>query len=329
MYHGRHSTAERGEGMNPIEQIRAVIGAIGTGDKNNAGGIFINNIKNEFQVLGGELQVGHVPVKELDYGNAVGIVKSVAGYLPEYLAGHDLLSERKPAAEQHMLMFVKKIPGKIIDFIHVYKLDMKYGGGAGRVLEQGTSDRYPSFVTDRVYFKSLLIPVEKGGLPAQDSFRPVRVFDLTYTESDQAFHTFAVFDDINYRELTRELHVRMELDDVFRISLKLYSFVVYDYFTSCLNVLRPTVAELDKAAALFEPLFLLIYSKYKPVDELISATAREGSFPGLLVPHENELAPSESFLAVLREYFGRFRTVRDDELALKGWWRIDCEHGCE
>jgi hypothetical protein len=315
--------------MNPLDQIRAILGAIGPGSRNRTGDIFINNIKNEFQMLDGELQVSHVPVKELDYGNAVGIVKAVAAFVPEYLAGHELMSERKPAAEQHMLMFVKKIPGKFIDFIHIYKLDMKYGGGGGHVLEMGTSDRYPSFVTDRVYFKSALIPVEKGDRPVQESFRPVRVFDLTYTESDQAFHTFAVFEDINYKELTRELHVHMELDDVFRISLKLYSFIVYDYFTSCLNVLRPTAAELEKAAALFEPLFLLIYSKYKPVDELVPAPAREEAFPGLLVPHENELVPSDAFLAALREYFGRFRTERDDALSLKGWWRIDCEHGCE
>ncbi|TAL33912.1 MAG: hypothetical protein EPN93_12825 [Spirochaetes bacterium] len=315
--------------MNPLDQIRDMLKAIGPEARNKTGDVFINNIKNEFVLFQGEYEVGHVPVKELDYASAVGIVKGVAEFVPEYLAGHDLMRERKPAAEQHTLQFVKKLPGKFIDFIHIYKLDMKYGGGGGRVLEKGTTDRYPSFVTDRAYFKSELIPVVKSDKPAEDSFLPVRVFDLTYTESDQAFHTFAMFEDINYRELTRELHVRMDLEDVFPISLKLYPFIVYDYFTSCINVLRPTARELERACAVFEPLFLLVYSKYKSAEELLPAAKRESLFPGLLIPREDELAPTDAFTAQLREYFGRFRTVRDDELSLKGWWRIDCDHDCD
>jgi hypothetical protein len=308
--------------MDPAAKIQEIINGIDRNKKNNTGDIHINIVKNEFVTFNGSIVIPKIWVKELAYDISVDIVRNISEYIPEFLFGHMFLAKRKPAAELNTLQFVRRIEGKLIDFIHMFKIDFKFGGDSSNVIEKGDTAFYPSYKTNRVYYKSRLIPVRKqaqGPLPGD--FEALKLQDSTYVETDQHLHTFAVFDDLNVKEITTEIFARLDLD-VFNLSRRLYSFIEYDYFTSCMNVVKPDIAGIEAAAELFEPLFCIIYSRYRSVDGLGKADDITGCFPEKLVIANGELKAGDAFVEYMKKYFGRFSHERDDDLVLKGWWRF-------
>jgi hypothetical protein len=231
------------------------------------------------------------------------------------------MPKRVPASEQHSLQFILPLSGTLMDFVHLYKIDLRFGGGSGEFIDRGNSDFYPSYYTDRLYYKSRLIPVKPG---TASVFSPLRIFDSAYAESDQYFHTFAMFEDINYKEITREMHAKMDLRRVFPVSPELFPFVEYDYFTACLNVINPVREELEYALKIFEPLFYYIYGKYRDINEIAPPRRIVEAFPDTLLDEAGALHFVDKFMEILQAYFGRFSAYRDDDLSLRGWWRIDC-----
>ena len=123
------------------------------------------------------------------------------------------------------------------------------------------------------------------------------------------------------KEVTRDIYNRLNLD-VCYISPELYTFIVYDYFTSCFNVLYPANNELIRAVDIFEPIFLLIYSRYRNINDLLTL---DDKFQDSIVSVSDDLMPSDDYIIKLKDYFGRFTIYRDDDFALKGWWRIDTD----
>lgn len=308
-----------------VVRIRQLLKGIGPAARNSADQVYINIIKNEFIVFDKKIAIPSIAVKELDYETASEITALAADIIPEFLVTHDLLADRVPPSEQHSIQFVKRLSGRCLDFVHMFKLDLRFGGGAADFIDPGNSNFYPSYYTDRFYYKSRLIPVMKEvGQDGPEGFSAVRLVDSTYTESDQYFHTFAIFEDVNYKEITMEIHGKLGLPGVFPISLGLYPFVEYDYFTACLNVVKPSPGELEKALAVFEPLFLVICGRYRRLDGLVAPGAVTDTFAGILSGEGNAMRFTEEFLPAVKDYFSRFSLYRDDELALKGWWRLDC-----
>ncbi len=309
--------------MDPVERIQGILDGINARASNDTGAIHINIIKNEFILLNGRIGIPRLPVKEIDPELAAGVLADIARFIPEYLGGRRFISGPVSAAHQHSLQFARRIEGALVDFVHLFRIDLRYGGGADEIIEKGGTDYYPAYHTDRVYFKSRLVPVLKGEASDAD-FSPVRLVDSTYTDSDQYFHTFAIFDDTSHREATMEIHRRMDMADMFPVSAALYPLVEFDHFTACLNVPDPKPAEIERAARLFEPLFLFIFARYRPLYDRFPREKIETAFPEFIFSTEC-VEFGEDARVGLRRYFGRYSFFRDDALALKGWWRIDID----
>ncbi|RPI92916.1 MAG: hypothetical protein EHM32_08595 [Spirochaetales bacterium] len=309
--------------MDMVEKIQGVLDGIDESVANDTGAIFINVIKNEFVLLDGRIGIPRLPVKEIDPGLAAGVLADVARFIPAYLGGRRFITGPVSAAHQHSLQFARRVEGAFLDFVHLFRIDLRYGGGADEFIEKGGTDFYPAYYTDRIYFKSRLVPVRKGAASEAD-FAPVRLVDSTYTDSDQYFHTYAIFDDTGYREATMELHRRIALDDVFPVSAAFYPFVEFDHFTACLNVPDPTPPEIAAAVKIFEPLFLYVLAKYRPLNGWFPRKEIEAVFPEILISSEGVELGGDA-RARIAAYFARYSFFRDDELALRGWWRIDID----
>ncbi len=306
--------------MNAVSEIQKILEAIDPGDKNRAGNVFINSIKNEFITFQGRMTIPKIPVKELDYETALEIVRDVVRYFPEFFRDHMLLEKRKPAADVHGLHFIKPLKGRLIDFTHFLKLDTRFGGDSSNVIEKGDTTMYPSYSTNRIYYKSRLVPCAEH---CGTDFTPLRLFESQQVESDQYFHTFAIFDDVNSRKITKEMLERLGMDDVFTVSRELYPFPVYDFFTACFNVPCPTEEHLKRALELFEPLFIIFFSRYRPLKDLAEEGAISSIFPGEIRITDGSAFPTPEYAGRLRDYFSGYSLIRDDELALKGWWKME------
>ncbi|MDY6969731.1 MAG: hypothetical protein SVR08_13885 [Spirochaetota bacterium] len=309
--------------MKSVKRIQKLLKGISEDNRNNVDNIYINIAKNEFIFTNESIKIPRIRISKLDYDLSVDIVKKIIKHIPEFLFEHELLEERKPPSEQHSLHLIKEIRGKLLKYIHIFKIDLKFDGNSDTIIEKGDSDHYPSYQTDRIYYKSRLIPVNK--IYKDNSiidFDPIKIFTSNYIESDQYFHTFAIFDSLEHKKITKDLHDKLSLD-VFSVSTELYPFIVYDYFTACFNVPYPSVDELRRAVEYFETIFMLIYSRYNNINDILS---EDEKYHNSLKLKSGILMPQDDCFADLRHYFKRFKIYRNDDLALKGWWRIDIEN---
>ncbi len=311
--------------MNSIQKIQNLLQGIDREKRNNTDidKVYINIVKNEFIIINERINIPKIPVKELEYKIAVPILKNLIEYIPEFLINHELLVDRKPASDQHCLHFIKKVKGRLINFIHIFKIYLKFEGDSQNIIERGDTDSYPSYHTDRIYYKSKLIPVSSVFEDNRKmDFEPIKLIESDYLESDQRLFTSAIFDEVNKKELTEDIINKLDLD-VFNISIDLYPFIEYDYFTSCFNVLCPSIKEIEEGAMIFEPSFLTLYSRYNDLTNLNDLTEIGDKFEDSISFDDKIPILKEEYVIKLKEYFERFSIYRDDDLSLKGWWRID------
>lgn len=300
-----------------VNQINNFINLIDTNTVNKTGAIYINILKNEFIMLNEEITIPKIPVSKLPYIDAVPIAQTIIPFIPQFLSGHTLLEERQPSHELHSLHFVRLLEGNCINFYHVLRIDFRFGGDSSTIIEPGNNDYYPAYRTNRLYYKSRLVPAFKDSAPP---ITPIKLIQSITTESDQYFHTYAIFDDIDTSHITNEL--LKTLPDIFSIPATLYPFIVLDYYTACMNVPNPLPDELNRAIAIFEPLFYIIASRFISLDSVIAIPELEKNFPQFFEIHENTLVASSALISFAKEYFSRFSLNRDEQCMLKGWWQF-------
>ena len=300
-----------------IDQINNYIRLIDEHHGNKTGNIYINILKNEFIMLNEEIVIPKIPVSKLSYTEALPIVQTIIPIIPQFLLGHTLLEERQPPHELHSLHFVRLLEGRCINFYHVLRLDFKFGGDSSSIIEQGNNDYYPVYRTGRLYYKSRLVPTLKDH---STPITPIKLIQSITTESDQYFHTYAIFDDIDTSQQTNEFI--QTLPDIFPIQATLYPFIVMDYYTACMNVPNPVPDELNRACTIFEPLFFIIASHFIPIDGISPIDTIASTFSGLLEIQDNKFIPTPNLIQMSKEYFSRYSLSRDEQCMLKGWWQL-------
>ncbi len=303
--------------MEYIQKIQNIIDGISPDEKNREGGIFLNTIKNEFITFPGSITVPKIPVKELTYDIAAEVVKELRSFFPEFFVHHRILGRRKPEADVHSVQFYRPIGGKSLSFVHFFKIDLRFGGDSSNIVAKGDTASYPSYLTNRMYYKSRIVPAEKI---EENDFSPLRLLDSIEVSSDMRRHTFAMFDELSMKDENKKLQEHID-QGIFATSQQLYPFFVFDFFTPCLNIPHPTEREIAKAVEIFEPVFMYLSGRYRKevVGGMEEAVAL---YPSAFVMEGKELGLSEQFLDEMKRYFSRYAIVRDDDLALRGWWKL-------
>ena len=307
-------------GKNSLEAIKKLIDSV---DKEQAGsieGVFIDETLREFFYLKEPVVIPSIPVSGMGPDEALGILKSISSVVPRFLAEHIYMEKRNPASEEHAIHLAAMKSGKVIDFIHILRLDFKFSAHPGTIVKKGNSATFPSYRTERIYFYSRLVPVRKGS--SADALSFIRLKDADRVESEDSgkrLFTSVLFDDFSSREISIELS--RKAGDVFNVPVTIYPMLSYDYFTSCLNVPDPAPEKLTEAAGIFEPLFLYLLADSSgsgagPVAEGLDAWADclelSGGSPQL--KHE--------YSERLKKFFSCYSLFADDELLIKGIKKI-------
>ncbi|HOP62575.1 MAG TPA: hypothetical protein PK358_10760 [Spirochaetota bacterium] len=288
-------------------------------DKNSIKGIFIDETLSEFYLLENEITVPRLPVKEIDIKNSHDISSQLVHLFPEYLEGHSFIKKRKPASEQHALHFIRPIEGRVIDFIHIIRFDFRFYGKRGAIVLKGDNENYPSYATDMIYFKSQLVPVYKGSDPAEiDSIRLRENFEV---ETDRRLFTSVIFDEFSTKEISIELSRRAG-PELFRIPVKIYPFINYEYFTACFNIPDPSFEKVNASAEIYEPVFLYLYFGYRSSSGDITVE-RALELNDMLESGGEGVVLKPEFILDLKDFFSSYTLETDDELLLKGWKRFE------
>ena len=303
---------------NPLRKINDLIDPISENNKNKIEGIFLDVLLTEFFLLKHDLHIPKIPVKELDYKTGYTISEYLADILPEYLFEHKLLEKRKPASEQYSLQFIKTVSGRVMDFIHIIRFDFKLTGGYGWIKNKGDSRTFPDYTTDRIKYKSKLVPVFKNSDPYM--IESIKLKSQVEIDSDSKRFTAALFDEFSPAEITLDINVKVG-EEIFSVPPKIYPFLSYDYFTACMNVPDPTAYRLEKAAVVFEPLFIYLYYLYRE-DVYFIEKNEIAIFDEYLDISDSGISLKESFKENLKEYFSCYSIFRDEDMMLKGLRKI-------
>ena len=296
-----------------VKKINDSINLINENDKNNFEGIFLDESLREFFLLKDEIHIPKIPVTELDYNIGFIISKYLIDILPEYLFEHKLLVKRKPVSEQYSLQFIKALPGRIIDFIHIIRFDFKFSGGSGRIKDKGNTLAFPEYNTDRIRYKSRLVPILKNSDPY--ILESIKLKSQIEVDTDGKRFTSVFFDEFSPSDISLDINKKAGAD-IYPISPKIYPFLFYDYFTSCMNIPDPTACKLERAVQIFEPLFFYLYHLYQG-DVHFADNNEIAIFNSDLNIKDSNISLKEPFKDILKEYFSCYSIYTDEELMLK------------
>lgn len=313
------SMTENRDEKGYLDSIEASLNSIQSTEKNSIAGIFLDETLSEFYQLNTEITVPGLPVKEITLKDSKEIAAILVKLLPEFLHGSVFLEKRRPQAEQHSLHFIRPLPGVVVDFVHIIRFNFRFSGRNGTIISKGDSERYPSYTSDRIYFKSQLVPVYKGSDFAEVS--SVRLKESLEVKTDQRRFTSVIFDEYSTREISIELS-RKAGADIFSIPVKIYPFINYEYFTSCLSIPDPSQQRISASVALLEPLFLYFYFSFRESGTLPDITEAAKKFSGLALDGGSVILRPE-FILDLKDYFSSYSLSADDDLLLKGWKKFE------
>ncbi len=303
---------------SPVSKIDHLVSIINGKEKNKISGIFLDESLLEFYSLIDKIFIPPIPVGELEYTAGVEITDGLVSVIPEYLYGHMLLEKRKPSSEQHSLQFIKSIPGKLVDFVHILRFDFKLAGGYGIIAGKGDNRTFPGYQTDRIRYKSRLVPVIKGSNPLLiDSLRLKSQLEV---DTDGKRFTSVFFDEFSTTEISIDFSMKSGYD-IYSIPPKIYQYIPYDYFTACMNIPDPTTSKLKSGAELFEPLFFYLYFQYRERNHEIEEKqlAVWGDYLELT---ESGVVQKPLLQERLRDFFSHYTLYRDEEMMLKGLRQI-------
>ena len=301
-----------------VSEIDHMVSSISGNEKNKIAGVFLDESLLEFYSLKEGVSVPPIPVGELDYAAGAVITGSLVSVIPEYLHGHMLLEKRKPSSEQHSLQFVKSISGKLVDFVHILRFDFKLTGGHGTIAGKGDNRTFPGYMTDRIRYKSRLVPVIKGSNPILiDSFRLKSQLEV---DTDGKRFTSVFFDEFSTTEISIDFSVKSG-NDIYSIPPKIYQFISYDYFTACMNMPDPSASKLKAGSELFEPLFFYLYFQYRERHHEIDEK-QLGVWGDYLELTESGVVQKPLLKERLSDYFSSYTLYRDDDMMLQGLRQI-------
>jgi hypothetical protein len=303
------------------EIIDRILKEIGSSMTNRCGSIIINELKRELLLLKEPLLVPSIHVSGLDYPELSGVAEKLAGIMPEYLAGHTLLANQKPPVECHTMQFVKLLHGRFTDYIHMFKIDLRFSSGTGTQKGAGDSDHFPPFEAEGLVVGSHIIPVTevKYADGAILDFAPLRIIGKESVEgSDSKIMVHTFFDDFDPTEINEKIWGSLD-SSIFPFSPKIYPFVSYSYFSACLNLPDPVASALDKSVRFYEAMLVKLLFVFGRLEGEVSdridqeyISFRDG------VPYFTEKFTKEG-----TEFFSRYSVYQNDEFMMKRWRRLD------
>jgi len=280
-------------------------------------GVYIDESLREFFLLKEEIVIPAIPVSEIDDENTISLTAIMSGLIPEFLKDHFYLEHKNPRSEQHAIHFARLVEGRTIDMVHMLRLDFKFTGTSGTIITSGDTGTYPSFSTDRLYYKSRLVPVVKGS--DISSFESLRLKDAVKVNTDRRLFTSVLFDEFNTREISIELSRRAGSDN-FRIPVTIYPFITYDYFTACMNIPLPFSGKITEGALILEPLFLYLYCEFKNSECTVQDAGTH--WKESIDVNDGIIKLNSEFKKKLSSFFSDYNVYTDEELMIKGCRRI-------
>lgn len=284
-------------------------------DTKNCFSMFLNEVLIPLYRLEDTIEIPRLHVKGIQRDETEQLGSLIQKALPSFLVEHSLHENVYPAAREYSVQFSRRLEGVVVDIIHLFTVDLRFSGNSSTAIEKGSTEFYPSYMTNRIYASSELVPVVKNSDFPQGI---ARISSGDIHQSDQYFHTFAIFDELDRREETAKILENIGIDE-FPVSTKLYPFFEYNYMTAIMREPFPEEDRLKESLRVFEPVFLRILATLTHDSRLLDQYClhTQDDFT------DDKKNLSSELVEKLQKHMAEIAITRDDELALKRWWSVE------
>jgi len=149
-------------------------------------------------------------------------------------------------------------------------------------------------------------------------FIPIKILTKEFIEASERYMVHAIFDDFDPTDINEKIH-EVAKQDLFPFSYRIYPFISYAYFTSCINFPDPVARVLDLVPEIIEPLLAEVFVSFGSVDASVIAA----NYPSDIILADGSVSLSDEYRARVIKLFSRYSVYQDDDLMLKRWRRID------
>ena len=111
--------------MEKINQINSLLK--GLDKKNKTDALYLNIVNSEFITFTKRIQVPQIPVSEIEFDHSLQILEQLVDVVPEFITDHEILHKKNPPGDQHWIHLIKRYEGREINFVHLFKIDLKFG----------------------------------------------------------------------------------------------------------------------------------------------------------------------------------------------------------
>ena len=285
---------------------------------NVSGEILLNERKNEFYKFESSIEIPRISVNGISRDQKIMLSERICSIIPEFLDNYSVIFDPKPAAETLYIHFARKYKGSLLDFIHLFKIDFKFSGNPDSMIEKGDNFHYPSYRTDRLYYKSYILPVYSSDDDISE-FKTIPLFkEVSHKSQDEGFFTYALFDDVDI-----EVYDKIIADSLgeftFSVPQGIFRFIQYAYFTAAFTVLDPFALKLKEAVDLFEVIFIRLMK-----DNDVDFKFDSDNFAESLILKDGRIYFAESFIKKFNDYISRYSlATNEDYLLLNSWKKIE------
>lgn len=238
------------------------LSAVSTGDINRRH--YIDTLKHPYLQSDMKTIWPAIPYHEPAAQVVEDIIEYVYSIAADFLAGCEIALPPDTARDDGDLLFVRLHSCQQRHFLFIFRVSMRYLGGASELKREPSQDCGPMFETDRIYYNSLLIPVDRidyrNGLISETVASPLPQASYKIgTTAEKWRQTVELFDQVDFSHL-EQWFVGDWLDATWKPGRVFAPFKV-ENLALALNMPLPDPKLISVALPYFERLLNVIESK--------------------------------------------------------------------
>ncbi len=208
--------------------------------------IYIDNLHCPYILLNEEYTMPSLSNHIMTLEENINLVKLFTTYLPKTLSGMNFLTKTISKKETSRLNFVKEFSSSGNKFILLFTIEIKYLGGSlsSKIFKPSTQTHFPSYLTDRIFFHSRIIPVSeviKNNNYIID-FTPVKNdniffnYQIEFTNREKPEFISEMFDELDFRNILKPIYENLKISEFWTLG-KIYEPIGIEFLSPILKLI--------------------------------------------------------------------------------------------
>lgn len=208
--------------------------------------IYIDNLHCPYILLNEEFSMPSISNHLLSDEENWILVKLFSEFIPQTLKEKSFLVKPISKRDTSRLNFVEEFSCKGSKFILLFSIEAKYLGGSlsSKILKPSTQTHFPSYLTDRIYFHSRIIPVSE--IIKKDNF----IIDFTPVKNEKTFFNYQIefsnrekpefisemFDELDFKSYLKPFYENLKISRHWALG-KIYEPVGIEFLCPVLRLI--------------------------------------------------------------------------------------------